>query len=272
MRRERVPSSDRPPIQACHQSGRESGRRSGAFSQVTAHSDRNRGGTGQDGLRTSTFVFRHRAGNAVIFLALLVAAARLFNLQVPRAAGLRAQAATQLKVTDVEKAVRGSIVDRNMDKSLHHRGAGVDVPAAEDPQTARRSEAEVVIGARPGPAARADRQGPRGQAEQQARCPDTAEEAPQQRDIRLPGPCCRPRAGRCHHHEIPRDRRRTPGSAPVPRWRTGREHRRRHRLGRTRAARSRRLDGFIAFRYRRLHHLRPRLGRRGHPRQLSQQA
>lgn len=68
------------------------------------------------GLRTSTFVFRHRAGNAVIFLALLVAAAQLFNLQVPRAAGLRAQAAGQLKVTDVEKAVRGSIVDRNMDK------------------------------------------------------------------------------------------------------------------------------------------------------------
>lgn len=68
------------------------------------------------GLRTSSFVFRHRAGNAVIFLALMVAAAQLFNLQVPQAAGLRAQAATQLKVTDVEKAIRGSIVDRNMDK------------------------------------------------------------------------------------------------------------------------------------------------------------
>ena len=37
-------------------------------------------------------------------------------LQVPRAAGLRAEAAGQLKVTDVEKAVRGSIVDRNDDK------------------------------------------------------------------------------------------------------------------------------------------------------------
>jgi cell division protein FtsI (penicillin-binding protein 3) len=61
-------------------------------------------------------VFRHRAGNAVIFLVLIVAAAQLFNLQVPRAAGLRAQAAGQLKVTDVQKAVRGSIVDRNMDK------------------------------------------------------------------------------------------------------------------------------------------------------------
>ena len=49
-------------------------------------------------------------------MVLLVATAQLFNLQVPRAAGLRAEAAGQLKVTDVEKAVRGAIVDRNMDK------------------------------------------------------------------------------------------------------------------------------------------------------------
>ncbi|MFM9033949.1 MAG: peptidoglycan D,D-transpeptidase FtsI family protein [Mycobacterium sp.] len=65
---------------------------------------------------TSSFVYRYRVGNAVIFLALIVAAAQLFNLQVPRAAGLRAEAAGQLKVTDVEKAVRGAIVDRNFDK------------------------------------------------------------------------------------------------------------------------------------------------------------
>ena len=70
----------------------------------------------QSGTRTAAFVFRHRAGNVVIFLALAVAAAQLFNLQVPQAAGLRAQAASQLKVVDVEKAVRGSIVDRNFDK------------------------------------------------------------------------------------------------------------------------------------------------------------
>ncbi|MBP1822294.1 cell division protein FtsI (penicillin-binding protein 3) [Mycobacterium sp. OAE908] len=61
-------------------------------------------------------MFRHRTGNAVIFLVLLVAAAQLFTLQVPKAAGLRAEAASQLKVTDVEKAVRGAIVDRNNDK------------------------------------------------------------------------------------------------------------------------------------------------------------
>ena len=65
---------------------------------------------------SASFVFRHRAGNAVIFLVLVLAAAQLFNLQVPRAAGLRAEAASQLKVTDVDKAVRGSIVDRNDDK------------------------------------------------------------------------------------------------------------------------------------------------------------
>lgn len=68
------------------------------------------------GVRGASFVFRHRAGNAVIFVALLLAAAQLFYLQVPRAAGLRAEAAGQLKVTDVEKAMRGSIIDRNNDQ------------------------------------------------------------------------------------------------------------------------------------------------------------
>ncbi len=62
------------------------------------------------------FAYRYRVGNIVIFVALLVAAAQLFNLQVPAAESLRAQAAGQLKVTDVEKAVRGAIVDRSFDK------------------------------------------------------------------------------------------------------------------------------------------------------------
>lgn len=65
------------------------------------------------GLRTSSFVFRHRAGNAVIFLALAASAAQLFYLQVPQASGLRAEAAGQLKVTDVEQAMRGDIIDRS---------------------------------------------------------------------------------------------------------------------------------------------------------------
>ena len=65
---------------------------------------------------SSSFRYRYRVGNAVIFLALVVVAAQLFTLQVPRAAGLRAQAAGQLKVTDIEQAVRGAIVDRNYDK------------------------------------------------------------------------------------------------------------------------------------------------------------
>ncbi|MDD4868424.1 MAG: penicillin-binding protein 2, partial [Mycobacterium sp.] len=65
------------------------------------------------GTRGASFVFRHRAGNAVIFVMILVAAVQLFILQVTNAPALRAQAAGQLKVTDVQKAVRGSIVDRH---------------------------------------------------------------------------------------------------------------------------------------------------------------
>ncbi|KZS74292.1 cell division protein FtsI [Mycobacterium kansasii] len=63
--------------------------------------------------RGASFVFRHRAGNAVIFALMMVAATQLFYLQVSNAADLRAQAAGQLKVTDVEPAMRGAIVDRH---------------------------------------------------------------------------------------------------------------------------------------------------------------
>lgn len=68
------------------------------------------------GLRSASFVFRHRTGNAVIFLVLALSAAQLFYLQVPRASGLRAEAAGQLKVTDVQPAMRGDIIDRTGDK------------------------------------------------------------------------------------------------------------------------------------------------------------
>lgn len=68
------------------------------------------------GLHNASFVFRHRTGNVVIFLVLAVAAAQLFYLQVPRAAGLRAEAAGQLKVTETQQAMRGSIIDRTGDK------------------------------------------------------------------------------------------------------------------------------------------------------------
>ncbi|AFM17918.1 cell division protein FtsI/penicillin-binding protein 2 [Mycolicibacterium chubuense NBB4] len=81
----------------------------------SARSRRTRQAT-RTGLRSASFVFRHRAGNAVVFVLLVVAAAQLFTLQVPRAAGLRAEAASQLKVTDVNAALRGAIVDRNNDK------------------------------------------------------------------------------------------------------------------------------------------------------------
>ncbi len=82
----------------------------------SARARRTRTAATQSGLRSASFVFRHRAGNAVIFLLLVVAAAQLFTLQVPRAAGLRAEAASQLKVTDIDPALRGAIVDRNNDK------------------------------------------------------------------------------------------------------------------------------------------------------------
>nr|WP_234806987.1 penicillin-binding protein 2 [Mycolicibacter minnesotensis] len=68
------------------------------------------------GLRSASFVFRHRTGNAVIFLVLALSAAQLFYLQVPRASGLRAEAAGQLKVTDIQQAMRGDIIDRTGDK------------------------------------------------------------------------------------------------------------------------------------------------------------
>src|ERR1700731_3160241 len=90
-------------------------RRSRAEAMAVGHSARERR-TRQIvdvGSRGASFVFRHRAGNAVILVLMAVAAAQLFALQVTNAPKLRAQAAGQLKVTDVEKAVRGSIVDRN---------------------------------------------------------------------------------------------------------------------------------------------------------------
>lgn len=63
--------------------------------------------------RSASFAFRSRIGAIVMGVVLVVAAGQLFYLQVPGAAALRAQAASQLKVVDVEQAVRGAIVDRN---------------------------------------------------------------------------------------------------------------------------------------------------------------
>jgi cell division protein FtsI (penicillin-binding protein 3) len=99
-------------------SGVRSARRGQRRAAPPAHSARERR-TRQAvefGTRGASFVFRHRTGNAVIFLALAVAAAQLFYLQVPQASGLRAEAASQLKVTDVQKALRGSIIDSHNDQ------------------------------------------------------------------------------------------------------------------------------------------------------------
>lgn len=113
--------------------------------------------------RGGSFVFRHRAGNVVMLVAMVVAAAQLFVLQVTNASALRAQAAGQLKVTDVEKAVRGSIIDRHKDqlaftiesraltfqpKRIHKQleEAKSKNPSAPDPQQRLRDIAKEVSG------------------------------------------------------------------------------------------------------------------------------
>lgn len=90
--------------------------RNAVTTERSVRARRIRTATAETGLRSASFVFRHRVGNAAIFLVLVLAAAQLFNLQVPRAEGLRKEAASQLKVTDVDKAVRGAIIDRDNDK------------------------------------------------------------------------------------------------------------------------------------------------------------
>jgi cell division protein FtsI (penicillin-binding protein 3) len=113
------------------------------------------------GVRGGSFVFRHRAGNAVIVVALIVAAAQLFYLQGPRATGLRDEAAGQLRVTDAEKALRGAILDRSNDQlaftiearalTFQPRRIGKQLaeaaeksPAAPDPQRRLRDIATEV--------------------------------------------------------------------------------------------------------------------------------
>ncbi|UGT93321.1 penicillin-binding protein 2 [Mycobacterium ostraviense] len=113
--------------------------------------------------RGASFVFRHRAGNAVIFALMMVAATQLFYLQVSDAADLRAQAAGQLKVTDVEPAVRGAIVDRHNDRlafTIQARAltfqpkrvrqqleeAKKKSPAAPDPQQRLKDIAREIAG------------------------------------------------------------------------------------------------------------------------------
>src|SRR3954451_16867339 len=87
-----------------------------ATQERSARARRTREPAAENGLRSASFVFRHRAGNAVVLVVLVVAGAQLFTVQVPKAEGLRAEAASQLKVTAVEKPVRGAIVAGNNDK------------------------------------------------------------------------------------------------------------------------------------------------------------
>src|SRR5262245_817824 len=143
--------------------GKPKARKAQPNQERSARARRTRKPAADSALRSTSFVFRHRTGNAVIFVVLLVAAVQLFMLQVPKAAGLRAEAAGQLKVTDVEKAVRGAIVDRNYDKlafTIEARAltfqplkirkqleeARAKTPAAPDPQRRLRDiAAEVAL-------------------------------------------------------------------------------------------------------------------------------
>src|SRR6478735_10313996 len=74
-----------------HGPGRSKARKAQPGQERSAWARRTREPTAENGLRSASFVFRHRTGNAVIFVVLLVAAAQLFILQVPKAPALRAE-------------------------------------------------------------------------------------------------------------------------------------------------------------------------------------
>jgi cell division protein FtsI (penicillin-binding protein 3) len=157
----------------------------------SARARRTREPAADTGLRSASFVFRHRVGNSVVALLLVVAAVQLFNLQVSKAEGLRAEAAGQLKVTDVEKAVRGSIVDRNADKlafTIEARALTFQ-PIKVQKQLA---ETKAKTPSAPDPTKRlaetGDARGDLRSAEQQAGHRDHPQEADRQGLLRLPGP------------------------------------------------------------------------------------
>ncbi|MGO9352821.1 MAG: peptidoglycan D,D-transpeptidase FtsI family protein [Mycobacterium sp.] len=113
----RGPWASKPSKRAARGSGKpQKASRADAAPQGHSATDRRTRQLVEVGTRGASFVFRHRAGNAVILVLIVVAAVQLFILQVTDAPTLRAQAAGQLKVTDVARAVRGSIVDRNNDQ------------------------------------------------------------------------------------------------------------------------------------------------------------
>ena len=225
------------------------------------------------GLRSASFVFRHRAGNAVIFLVLIVAAAQLFNLQVPRAAGPARRGGRPAQGhRRREGGARQHRRPQQRQARVHHRSPGADVPAGQDPQAAGRGQAEVARRARPRQRLRDIATEVAARLNNKPDAKTVLKKLQEQRDVRLPGPRRRSRDRRRDHQEVPRGRRGTPGSAPVSGRLAGGQHRRRHRLGRPRAARPRGLAGLDAGRHRRLGHLRPRLRRRGDPGQLPQPA
>ncbi len=204
---------------------------------------------------------------------LVIAAVQLFTLQVPRAAGLRAEAASQLKVTDVNPAMRGSIVDRNGDKLAFT----IEAKALTfQPVRVRKqlAEAKAKSSEAPDPDRRLTEIAKEiaGRLDNRPDAKTVLKKLQEQRKFRLSGPRGRPRDRERDHGQVPGGRCRAPGSAAVPRRLAGRQHRRRHRLGRSRSAGTGGFARFGVGRLRRLGDLRPGFGRCGDPRQLPQPA
>ena len=108
----------------------------------------------ETGLRSASFVFRHRGGNAVIFLLLLVAGGAA--VQPAGAAGRRAARRGRRPAQGHRRREGGARQHRRPQQrqaGLHHRGPGADVPAGQGPQAARRGEGRSHAGGA-GPARR----------------------------------------------------------------------------------------------------------------------
>ena len=63
--------------------------------------------------KSSSFKFRHRAGNLILVIILAIITIQLFTLQVFKSAELNKEIVSQLKLAALNPALRGSIVDRN---------------------------------------------------------------------------------------------------------------------------------------------------------------
>ena len=224
----------------------------------------------ETGSASSSFAYRYRVGNVVILLA-LSSPRRSCSTSAPCAAGLRAEAAGQLKVTDVDQAVRGAIVDRNFDKpafttearALTFQPAKIRKQLAEarqkSPSAPDRDQRLADIAS--------------DVAGKLNNKPDYATVLKKLKATRRSS-TWRARSTPVSPKRSPRNSRggcRASGSAAVSRRLAGRQYRRRDRLGRTRAVGpgGDSMDAVLAGVDGSITHDRGS-GRRGHSRQLPQ--